>query len=542
MKIPDPEGAPRIDVSWEELEALLEQAKQEPLREEGYHKLKAAIRTLGYVTELLKKKEATLASLRELLCPASTEKTEKVLKQAGIDTGEKKPGPESASKKPKGAVVGHGRNGAAAYRGATKVPVPHASLTGGDPCPDAQCRGKVYAQDPGVLVRIKGQAPIAATVYELEKLRCHLCGKVFTAESPAGVGEKKYDDTAASMIALLRYGSGFPWNRLEGLEESLGIPLPAATQCEIVVEIAVPLQPAFAELKRQAAQGEVVHNDDTAMRVLSLDRDADISPERTGVFTSGLVWIYQERRIALYFTGCKHAGENLAEVLKQRSPDLPPPIQMCDALSRNVPKLPESPATLVANCTAHSRRNFVKVIPSFPEECRFVLEALGEVYGYDEQARTLGMSVEDRLHFHQEHSGPVMEKLYTWCQVQFEERKVEPNSGLGQAISYLLKHWEKLTLFLRAAGAPIDNNLVERALKKAILHRKNSLFYKTRNGAQMGDLFMSLIHTCELNGVNPFDYLTELQRHAGDLKRNPSAWMPWNYRETLARLATPTAA
>jgi len=247
--------------------------------------------------------------------------------------------------------------------------------------------------------------------------------------------------------------------------------LPVATQCEIVAEIAVPLQPALEELKRQAAQGDVVHNDDTAMRVLSLDRDAGISPERTGVFTSGLVWIYQERRIALYFTGCKHAGENLAEVLKQRSPDLPPPIQMCDALSRNVPKLPESPATLVAHCTAHSRRNFVKVTPNFPEECRFVLETLGEVYGYDEQSRTLGMSIEDRLHFHQEHSGPVMEKLHTWCQVQFEERKVEPNSGLGQAISYLLKHWEKLTLFLRVAGAPIDNNLVERALKKAILHR-----------------------------------------------------------------------
>ena len=111
---------------------------------------------------------------------------------------------------------------------------------------------------------------------------------------------------------------------------------------------------------------------------------------------------------------------------------------------------------------------------------------LGEVYGYGEQARARGMSAEERLHFHQEQSGPVMERLHTWYQVQFEERKVEPNSGLGQAISYLLKHWQKLTLFLRAAGAPIDNNIVERALKKAILHRKNSLFYKTRKGAQRG--------------------------------------------------------
>jgi transposase len=406
-------------------------------------------------------------------------------------------------------------------------------LKAGDPCPDARCCGKVYPQrDPGVLVRVIGQAPIAATVYELEKLRCNLCGDVFTAAAPEGAGEKKYDETAASMIALLRYGSGVPWYRLQGLEKSLGIPLPVATQCEIVAETAAILQPALQELKCQAAQGEVVHNDDTSMRVLSLDRDADISPDRTGVFTSGVVWIFQERRIALFFTGCKHAGENLAEVLKLRPTDMPPPIQMCDALSRNVPK---SFATLLANCLTHGRRNFVEVTSSFPEECRFVLETLGEVYGYDDQARTLGLSPEQRLHFHQEHSGPVMEKLKVWCGAQFAERKVEPNSGLGKAISYLLNHWEKLTLFLRVPGAPLDNNIAERALKKSILHRKNSLFYKNRNGAQMGDLFMSLIHTCELNRVNPFDYLNELQRHAEELKQAPSEWLPWNYRETLAR-------
>jgi len=304
---------------------------------------------------------------------------------------------------------------------------------------------------------------------------------------------------------------------------------------EIVAATAVTLQPAQEELIRQAARGELVHNDDTSMRVLSLDRDADIAPERTGVFTSGMVWINQGRRIALFFTGCKHAGENLAEVLKQRPADLPPPIQMCDALSRNVPKLAGPLATLLANCLAHGRRNFVEVTANFPEECRFVLETLGEVYGYDDQARAQGLSAEERLHFHQEHSRPVMEKLHTWLGAQFEERKVEPNSGLGKAISYLQNHWGKLTLFLREAGAPLDNNIVERALKKAILHRKNSLFYKTRNGALMGDLFMSLIHTAELCGANPFDYLTELQRHAEELKQNPSEWMPWNYRETLQR-------
>src|SRR5258708_358247 len=306
--MPGTESTPRIDISCEELDAFLEQARQEPLQEEGYQKLKAAIRTLGYVAELLQNQEATLASLRRLLCHSSTEKTSKVLKQAGIENSGDKPQPPVATQSSKRVTAGHGRNSAAAYRGARKVAVPHASLKAGGPCPDARCRGKVYPQrDPGVLVRVKGQAPIAATVYELEKLRCNLCGDVFTAAVPEEVGEKKYDETAASMIALLRYGSGFPWYRLEGLQENLGIPLPVATQCEIVKETAAQIQPGGAELIRQAAPGGVLHNDDTSMRALSVDRDAasdaDIAARRTGVFTSGIVSTGEGYRLALSFTG-----------------------------------------------------------------------------------------------------------------------------------------------------------------------------------------------------------------------------------------------
>ena len=532
----------QIEISTEELEALLGRVRS-VLTEEDYQKLAAVVRTLGYVTKLLENREATLDTLRRLLCRSSTEKTAHVLKQAGIETENQTrrlPKQRTANQ----PTAGHGRNGAARYRGAEKITVPHASLKTGDRCLDSLCGGKVYPlRQPGVLVRIRGQAPVAATVYELEKLRCNLCQKVFTADAPEEAGEKKYDETAAAMIALLRYGSGFPWYRLKGLEAGLGIPLPVATQCEIVAETAPTFLPALEELIRQAAEGEVMHNDDTSMRVLSLGRnrgsDSEVSPERTGVFTSGIVSIRGGRRIALFFTGRKHAGENLADVLERRPQGLSPPIQMCDALSRNLPK---SLQVIVAHCLAHGRRNFVEVIANFPAECRFVLETLAEVYGYDEQAREQGMSPEERLRFHQEHSAPVMEKLHTWLNAQSADNNVEPNSGLGKAISYLLRYWERLTLFLRQAGTPLDNNIVERGLKKAILHRKNSLFYKTRNGARMGDLFMSLIHTCELNGANPFDYLTELQRHADELKANPADWMPWNYPETLLRLTASPAA
>jgi transposase len=137
--------------------------------------------------------------------------------------------------------------------------------------------------------------------------------------------------------------------------------------------------------------------------------------------------------------GRKHAGENLSDVLKQRAAGLAAPIQMCDALSRNLPKLPRDPEIIIAHCLAHARRHFVEVTANFPQECRFVLESLGEVYGYDEAARAQSMSPEQRLGFHQEYSGLVMEeKLHIWLDAQFDERKVEPNSGLGTAISYLL--------------------------------------------------------------------------------------------------------
>ena len=203
---------------------------------------------------------------------------------------------------------------------------------------------------------------------------------------------------------------------------------------------------------------------------------------------------------------------------------------MCDALSRNPPKELQ---TILANCLTHGRRYFVDVVELFRDECGYVLQALEEIYKNDAEARKQRLSPDARLIFHQTHSGPIMDELHSWLHRQFEERLVEPNSGLGKAISYMLNHWSKLTLFLRKAGAPLDNNVAERALKKIILHRKNSYFFKTQNGARVGDLYMSLIYTCELNGVNPFDYLTELERHAGELAAHPEQWMPWNYRATL---------
>jgi transposase len=525
-----------IELDVKELEEIIERTRGS-LSEEERDKLKAAVAALGQLVELVEDKNTSIQKLRQMLFGASTEKTQQVLEAVG-ESG----GGGGKEKRPKQKAKGHGRNGADAYRGAERIKIEHESLKAGDCCPGCQ-KGKVYVPgSPAYRIRIKGQAPIGATAYELEKLRCNLCGEMFTAQAPDGVGDEKYDASSVSMVALLKYGSGFPFHRLEGLQESLGIPLPASTQWEMVNDKAPLIAPAHHELIRQAAQGEVLHNDDTTMKILSLMRAKNREvkgegSERTGVFTSGIIATSAGQKIALFFTGHRHAGENLAEVLKRRASQLGPPIQMCDALSRNLPKDFE---VLLANCIAHARRKFVEVAPNFPEECRYVLETLSEVYQNDAHAREEGMSAQERLHFHQDKSAPLMATFKQWLTEQIEEHKVEPNSGLGEAIAYFTKHFDKLTLFLNVAGAPIDNNICERGLKKAILHRKASLFYKTENGARVGDLYMSLIHSCQLAKADPFDYLTELQKHHQELAQQPEHWMPWNYRETLERAAQPS--
>jgi hypothetical protein len=546
-----PKPTRRVQVPIKRLDAIVEQTRSAPLGEDDHATLKAAVDTLARLTEELETKTTTLERVRRLIFGPSSERTDTVLGKdspegdappdTGTDpggAGETTAGGDTPAKKPR---KGHGRNGAEDYPRAPRIPVAHPTLKHGDPCPEPDCSGRVYVQrqEPAVLVRITGVAPLQAHVYALERLRCGLCGTVFTADPPAGVGEDKYDESAAAMIALLKYGCGLPFHRIQRLEQALAIPLPATTQWDVVQAAATSIVPVVDELARQAAQGTVLYNDDTTACILKFTAEAraealppGAKAERTGVFTSGVVAETLNGPIALFKTGPCHAGEHLAEVLDRRD-DPTPPIQMSDALARNAPG--EHP-TQAASCIPPGRRKFVEVHDAFPEEVAFVLESLRPVFRTDQQAKRDGLSPEARLLLHQRESGPRMQALSDWMAKQFEDHRVEPNSGLGQAVTYMQNHWEKLTLFLRVPGAPLSNNLCERALKKAILHRKNALFYRTLNGAKVGDLYMSLIHTAELHQVPPFDYLVALLRHAPAVALDPAAWMPWNYTTALARL------
>ena len=244
---------------------------------------------------------------------------------------------------------------------------------------------------------------------------------------------------------------------MEGLQESLGVPLAASTQWDIVEGVANTIAPVYRKLIEAASQGDVIHNDDTVMKILEKMETADGDKKgRTGIFTSGFASIAGDIKIALFFTGNSHAGENMNDVLAKRSSELPAPIQMCDGLSRNVPK---DFKTILSNCIVHGRRRFIDINEAFPEECEYVLKTLKKVYENDAYTKERQMDPDQRLKYHQDNSTELMGDLKDWLTTQLEDKKVEPNSSLGEAISYMLKHYKGMTLFLREPKAPLDNNL-----------------------------------------------------------------------------------
>jgi transposase len=563
-----------IDVDLDEVARCLERAKTVlPAKDmEVFEGLRLSVVEL---IRLLRDRGSTIARLRRIFGISSSEKTSDVLRNQGSpesteqsasppsgeqpagssdETGtgstdasngqdaedNRSGGDGNGDRKSKDTPKGHGRIRASMYQGVRHDHVTHQSLRPGDTCPCC-CRSKVYRlKKPACIIRIFGQAPLVAHGWDCERLRCAGCGKVYTARAPKEAQGPKYSESAGAMMAMLRYGTGMPLNRLGHLQNNLQMPVPASTQWEVVRDRAPVFEPVYQELCCRAANGSVIHNDDTYMRILEFmgQRRAALlakgelpDPDRTGLFTTGIISQTDDGPIVLFFTGRQHAGENLNDLLDRRDPELEPPIHMCDGLDRNLPKDHE---VVKGNCLVHGRRHIVDEVGNFPEECRHVILELKTVFENEAKCRKHGWTGEERLRFHQRESQQVMMDLQAWMNAQLKERKVEENSGLGKAYNYLLKRWDKLTLFLRVPNAPIHNNVIERGLKMAIRHRNASLFYRTQRGADVGDMYMTIIYTADLYRENVFEYLTILQLHEADVVANPSAWLPWTYRATLA--------
>jgi len=309
--------------------------------------------------------------------------------------------------------------------------------------------------------------------------------------------------------------------------------LAASTQWKLIEEVGGAALLIFPALEHLAANGDVIHNDDSHVKIIDIIRHNRQHPEkqRTGMFTTGFISRTGQRDIALFYNSQLHAGENMERLLKKRDEHAGTVIQMCDALSRN---MPASFKTILCNCLSHGFRKFDDLKDFYPEPCLHVIKLISDAYKLDEKTR--GLAKQERLEYHKQFSKPIMVELHEYITSQLALKQVEPNDSLGKAMRYMLKHWHELTQFLRVEGAPLDNNIVERALKIPIRGRRTWLFYKTEYGAMIGGVLTSVIYTCALSGVNPLNHLIALQKHKSQIVKEPERWLPWNYQDAMATL------
>jgi transposase-like protein len=540
----------RLELDEDQLNALLDRIEQQKLTEEDYPHIADLIRSIAWLSKTLEEQSITIHRLRKIF-GFQTERTStlpnvKLEDSKGSDSGagpnnDKEKGKENAGQvtngndsEPEGKQNKRKarRFSAKDYKAALVIKIAHQSLKTSCRCPACQ-RGNLRTVDPGVVLRIVGQPWLQAHIYELERFRCNTCGKTFTAKLPEDVARApKYDKTAKAIVCLLKYRGGFPFYRQESLQTLLETPISDNVLWEMTRDVAMCLEPVFETLIKEAAKGECLHNDDTKARILDLIRENKSraeEKERTGIYTSAILSKVSDRQIALFFTGRQHAGENLDDVLDNRPQDMPIPTQMCDASNNNGTK---SHKTDEANCIAHLRRKFFEIAEIWPRYTLPIIMFLNTLFKNERDAKKQRMNEAEIFEMHKEKSTPVMYELKKYCKALLDDKKTEPSSNLGKAINYLLNHWEGFTLFLRKPGVPLDNNADERLMKRAVLNRKNGLFFKTEYGAYVGDILLSCIETCQLNKVNPYDYLIAVQTHKDLIEKTPSDWLPWNYKET----------
>ncbi len=538
-----------IEKTASEIEQAVQSIESSDLPDTTKQFVVSCIRLAVWLPNALVEKKISLSNLRKLIfgngksrrskrsknSPNDKNKNEKeaaanqASQQSAQEENKAAANDESTTPKNQNNKKGHGRMSHEVYTRAIHHTLSILELKPGDLCPSS-CGGKLYQKDPGVLVRIKGQNMATVHKYWVEKLRCALCGLVFKADIPFDVGTEKYDAAFKSVLAIQKYYLAVPFYRQAYYQSLLQMPLPASTQWKLIEEVANAALTIFPVLERMAANAKLIHNDDTHLKIIDLihDNRLNLDKARTGMFTTGIIAKTDEHEIALFYNGTKHAGENMESLLSKRQAESGKAIQMCDALSRNIPA---SFKTILCHCLSHGVRKFKDLQDFYPEECLFVIKQLAKVYEFDEDTKE--MTPEKRLTYHQEHSAPIMKGIKDYLTAQLNQKIVEPNSSLGKAMKYMLKHWHALTQFLRVPGAPLCNNIVERALKIPIRGRRTWLFYKTEYGAMIGGVLTSVIHTCALAGENPLHYLTALQEHKNQIIKEPDKWLPWNYQQQL---------
>lgn len=532
------QNLPFQEINRRELDALIQRVEHAVENElslsvEDLKLLLLAITTLSQVQQKLEDRDMTLLKLRKLLG---------MVKQSE----QRRSSPKKKNKTSSDQGKGNNRN--KNRRGSKKKPPvvfhPLTEVAKGSPC--THCgKGKLYKFEPARLLRITGHAPYEATQHVSERLRCNACQEVVTATLPPkvladGAPDQQYGYSARALMGLHKFYSGIPYYHQGNLSDMMGLSISASTifdQCEY---LANDLMPIYYELQRQAANADSFLLDDTTNRILEQapevrkNRNGKGERLRTGVYSSGVIALTQEgHEVTLFETSLGHAGELIDKILSRRTPGLPKPLVMSDALSSNLPTVIE---VKVSYCNSHCRRNFFDLQDQYPESIEWVLDTYAKIWQHESFIKKHQLSLEQRLEYHKEHSLPVMESLKAWAQQQHQADDFEEHSALGKAISYLLRHYDRLTLFCREVGALIDNNRMEETLKLVIRNRKTSHFFKTVNGAGIANVITSVIATAMRTEANLFNYLIALQRYRQRVREKPSGWMPWNYQEEVDQL------
>ncbi len=438
---------------------------------------------------------------------------------------------------------GHGRNDADAYKGAQVVNVEHKDLKPGDDCPDEYCDGKLYEMsEPGVFIQVVGSPLATATRYNLQKLRCTLCQKIYQASLPEGVSDKKYDENFVAMLMINKYFISVPFYRQDKLQNYLGIPLPSSTQWDLMYEHKPMLKALYEALLVDAANGIGISYDDTSVKILSeiqAKKAAEKGEKKKhNCFTTGIVSACGDHRTYIFMSDNRTAGQIVVEMLKTyRNKDRDRPILMCDALTANIPQEIADDLYILCYCLVHARRQFYELPNGYDDLADEAIRLIGKIYDNESWAKQL--PADERLKYHQERSKPYMDELKEFLETRQPE--FEPNSIAGRAIEYVLKRWTELSQFLRHAHAPIDNNITERALKLVIQTRKSSLFYKTLEGARIASYVQSALYSAAQNNINPCSYMAVLLENEAAVIEKPQDWLPWIYQDTIKRIQAASA-
>jgi transposase-like protein len=534
-----------LELNMEQFNALLDRIELCQPTEEDFPLIADILRYTMALSQTIENKDITIYRLRKLfgfktertkhlpnpeLGDSNSEAQHDTSNDEIVATKNEEKQPDKVKSKRKG-----NKTSAKDYKNAIITKICHVALQYGDRCPECK-KGNLRRVAPSTCLRIRGQPWLQAQIYELERFRCNSCGKIFTAKLPKDVAtESKYDTKAKVIVCLLKYRGGFPFYRQESLQNMLETPISDSELWGMTRDVALCLVRIFEILIMEASKGDCIRNDDTKARVLDImsENKGRKEKERKGIFTSAILSTLNDLQIALFFTGRQHAGENLDDVLDNRPDGMTTPTQMCDSSDNNSP---DRNITDESNCLAHLRRKFYDVADIWPKYTLPIIFYLNIIFRNEYEAKELGLDESQTFGMHKEKSASVMNDLNSYCKSLIDDKKTEPNSSLGKAIQYMFNHWEEFTLFLRKPGVPIDNNANERLIKRAVLNRKNGLFFKTQFGAYVGDILLSVIETCQLNKINPYNYLIAVQEYSDRVNKDPSLWLPWNYEETMLNL------